>query len=88
MDQLKITTLTSQEFNQDVSKAMRAAKNGPVFVTNRGRISHILLSIEHHRAIIHQSSSIVDKLALPEMDEIEFEPARITGVLWFPADFS
>jgi antitoxin (DNA-binding transcriptional repressor) of toxin-antitoxin stability system len=31
------TTLTSREFNQDTSGAKKAARRGPVFITDRGR---------------------------------------------------
>lgn len=82
------TKLTKREFNQDVSNAMQAAQNGPVFVADRERISYVLLSIEDYQSIIHRSSSIVDRLAMPEADEIEFEPVRASGVLYRPTDFS
>ena len=32
-----ITTLSSRAFNQDASGAKKAANNGPVFITDRGR---------------------------------------------------
>ena len=82
------TKLTKREFNQDVSKAMRAAQKGPVFVTDSDQISYVLLSIKAYQAITDRSSSIADRLAMPEADEIEFEPARATGVLYRPTDFS
>jgi hypothetical protein len=34
---MPITTLTSREFNQDASRAKKAAQQGPVFITDRGR---------------------------------------------------
>jgi len=43
------TTLTSREFNQDTSRAKKAARRGPVFITDRGRPAHLLLSIEEYR---------------------------------------
>lgn len=43
------TTLPSREFNQDMTGAKKAAKNGPVFITDRGRPAHVLLSIETYR---------------------------------------
>ena len=53
---MKITTLTSREFNQDVSKAKRDAAMGPIFITDRGRTAHVLLTIEdsqdHRRTLI------------------------------------
>ena len=36
--------MTSRELNQDVSAAKRAAADGPVVITDRGRPTHVLLS--------------------------------------------
>ena len=88
VDEMAITTLTSREFNQDVSKAKRAARKGPVFVTDRGRVSHVLLNVEDYQAITQEPLSIVEMLAIPEAVEIEFEPARVGDRLYRPADFS
>ena len=38
-----ITTISSRDFNQDVSKAKRAAEAGPVVITDRGRPAFVLL---------------------------------------------
>ena len=48
---MPITKLSSREFNQDTSKAKRAAKKGPVFITDRGRPSHVLLTAEEYERI-------------------------------------
>jgi prevent-host-death family protein len=57
--------ITSREFNQDVSAAKRVARAEPVFVTDRGRPTHVLMSIDQFRALTGQRESIVDLLALP-----------------------
>jgi len=57
--------LTSREFNQDVSQAKRAARVEPVFVTDRGKPTHVLMSIDAFRQLTGQSESIVDLLAMP-----------------------
>jgi PHD/YefM family antitoxin component YafN of YafNO toxin-antitoxin module len=44
-----ITTISSRELNQDVTSAKKAAKSGPVFITDRGKFAHVLLSIEEYR---------------------------------------
>ncbi|MFM7237190.1 MAG: type II toxin-antitoxin system prevent-host-death family antitoxin, partial [Cyanobium sp.] len=41
-------TITSRAFNQDAAGAKRAATRGPVFITDRGRPAHVLLSIEEY----------------------------------------
>lgn len=38
------TTMTSREFNQHTGRAKAAADKGPVFITDRGRPTHVLLS--------------------------------------------
>ncbi|TAH38947.1 MAG: type II toxin-antitoxin system Phd/YefM family antitoxin, partial [Gammaproteobacteria bacterium] len=43
---MTITTLTSRELNQDIARAKRAAKRGPVIITRRGKPEHVLLSVE------------------------------------------
>jgi prevent-host-death family protein len=70
---MAITTLTSREFNQDASRAKKAANNGPVFITDRGRPAHVLLSIEEYRELSAKRQKIGDLLAMPGIEEIEFE---------------
>jgi prevent-host-death family protein len=57
--------LTSREFNQDVSQAKRLARIEPVFVTDRGRPTHVLMSVETYRRLAGQTETIVDLLAMP-----------------------
>ena len=71
---MAITKLSSREFNQDTSRAKRAAKKGPVFITDRGRPSHVLLTAEEYERITSGQKSIADLLAMPEAAEVEFEP--------------
>lgn len=83
-----ITTISSREFNQDVAKAKRDALSGPVFITDRGKVAHVLLSVEEYQKIIDKKGSIVDLLAMPEATEIEFEAPRLDKELYKPADLS
>lgn len=76
---MAITTLSSREFNHDAGRAKKAARRGPVFITDRGRPSHVLLSIEEYEKITGKRESIVDLLAMPHASEIEFEPQRMSG---------
>ena len=83
---MAITTITSRELNQDVTRAKKAAMNGPVFITDRGKSAHVLLSIEEYQRLTRQCRNIADSLAMPGAADIEFEPQRITlGIR--PADF-
>jgi prevent-host-death family protein len=83
-----ITTLSSREFNQDTSQAKKAAKSGPVFITDRGRPAHVLLTIEEYQRVTRSQTSIVELLAMPGVAGIGFEPPRLSGDLYRPADLS
>ncbi|MBS0465236.1 MAG: type II toxin-antitoxin system Phd/YefM family antitoxin, partial [Proteobacteria bacterium] len=60
---MTISTFSSRQFNQDASGAKKAAKKGPVFITDRGRPAHVLLSIEDYRKLTSSPVSIIDLLA-------------------------
>ena len=85
---MAITKLSSREFNQDTSRAKRAAQKGPVFITDRGRPSHVLITAEEYQRITCGQNSIADLLAMPEAAEIEFEPPRLIGDLHEQADLT
>jgi len=71
-----ITTLSSRELNQDVTKAKKATKDGPVFITDRGRPAHVLLSFEEYQRLTRQQRNIADSLAMPGVEDVEFDPPR------------
>ena len=84
---MPVTTLTSREFNQDTSRAKKAANDGPVFITDRGKPAHVLMTIEEYQRLNGQSGSIVEALAAREPDPIDFDPPRLDGRWLRPADF-
>lgn len=57
--------VTAREFNQDISKAKRFAAGEPVFVTDRGRPTHVLLSIAAYRQLSDERHSILDLIGAP-----------------------
>ncbi|MDR8728521.1 type II toxin-antitoxin system Phd/YefM family antitoxin [Burkholderia pseudomultivorans] len=74
---MSITTLSSRELNQDVTKAKKATKDGPVFITDRGRPAHVLLSFEEYQRLTRQRRNIAESLAMPGVEDIEFDPPRV-----------
>lgn len=82
-----MTTISSRKFNQDSSGAKRAALEGPVFITDRGRPAHVLLSIEAYQCLTGRQESILDLLADPEAADVDFTPGRVEGLAG-PADLS
>jgi len=58
------TTVSSREFNQHTNEAKKASKKGPVFITDRGRPEHVLLSYEEYRRLTGADQKIADLLAM------------------------
>ena len=84
---MTITTLSSRELNQDVTRAKKATRTGPVFITDRGKPAHVLLSFEDYQRLTSQRRSIADSLAMPDAADIEFEPQSVS-IESRPADLS
>jgi prevent-host-death family protein len=84
MTQRTVSTFTSRAFNQDASGAKRAAAMGPVFITDRGRPAHVLMTIEDYQRLSGGAVSLAR--ALVQESDVDFEPARLEGGLFKPAD--
>ena len=68
--------IASREFNQDVSQAKRAARLEPVFITDRGKPTHVLMSIDAFRQLTGQTETIIDLLAMPGLTDIDLADSR------------
>ncbi len=77
---MTITTLSSRAFNHDISKAKKAALLGPVFITDRGRPGHVLISFSEYKTLTHEVENIADLLAMPGAAEIELPIAKRTDL--------
>lgn len=86
---MSITTLSSREFNQNASGAKKATRKGPVFITDRGRPAHVLLSIEEYRRITGTGKSLLEALMPdnPEDHDFDFEFPKLDGNWLKPAEF-
>lgn len=85
---MHITTFSSREFNQDAGRAKRASANGPVFITDRGRPAHVLLSITEYRRLLGETTSLLDALAQAGGSDFDFTPPKVSGPVTRPADLS
>ncbi len=83
---MPFTTLSSRKLNQNVSKASTATRAGPVFITDRGKPAHDLPTLKESRQVI-QRWNIADALAMPDGENIEFDPPR-ADLGTKPADLS
>ena len=80
-------SISSRDFNQDVSKAKRASLSGPVFITDRGKTAHVLLNIKEYQKICGNQESIVDLLAMPDVENFNFEVLKVKIDLFKPVEF-
>lgn len=69
--------MPSQRMSQDLTRAMKARKTGPVFITDRGKTTHVLLRIEEYQNLTRRRS-IADSLAMPDVADIELESPRVS----------
>lgn len=71
------TTLSSRDFNQHASEAKRRADKGPVFITDRGRPAHVLLTFADYQRLLGEQGGgrrkIADLLAMPGIESVEFD---------------
>ena len=74
-------TVSSRELNQDIGRAKRAALTEPVFITDRGKPAHVLLSIDEYQRLLGSPRSLTQTLAMPGLTDIDLEmpKARITS---------
>lgn len=78
--------ISSREFNQDTSAAKKAAERGPVYITDRGRLAHVLLTYDAYEQLVGEHR-VLELLAQPAgVEDIEFEAPR-SGDLAAPAAF-
>jgi prevent-host-death family protein len=82
---MTVTTVTSRQFNQDASGAKKAARRGPVFITDRGKPAHVLLTIDDYHRLTGGNISLAAALAQRGESDFEFNPPRVGSVIK-PAD--
>lgn len=80
---MSIHTFSSRDFTRDVSAAKRAAVDGPVFITDRGRPAFALLKIDDYYRIAGESElSLLDVMdGIPGGDDVDFNPRRLNVLI-------
>ncbi|TXJ07440.1 MAG: type II toxin-antitoxin system Phd/YefM family antitoxin [Acinetobacter sp.] len=76
-----MSILSSRDFNQNVSQAKRLSYQEPVFITDRGTPSHVLLSYQQYQRLRQHDQSNAERLGMSAQnlakidDDFEFECA-------------
>ena len=76
---MSIHTFSSRDFTRDVSAAKRAAVDGPVFITDRGRPAYALLKIDDYYRMAGKSApSLLEVMdGILGGEGIDFDPPRL-----------
>ena len=77
---MAVTTLTSREFNQDRARAKRAARLGPVIVTDRGKPDLVLLNYADYQRRLVMQPNLADLLSCPPIADIADPPERVRAI--------
>jgi prevent-host-death family protein len=72
-----VTTVSSRDLNHDVSSAKRAAQDGPVVITDRGKPSHVLMTYDEYQRLTGKRRNLAEALAMPGLSEIDIGPPRV-----------
>lgn len=71
---MRISNFSSREFNRRVAAAKKAASGDDiVYILDRGKPAHVLMSIEKFKGLTGQKLNILQMLAMPEAADIDFE---------------
>ena len=77
-------TISARAFNQDTAGAKRAAAVGPVYITDRGTPTHVLLSVTDYERLIGPKVSVAEAFFWPGAADVELllperriEPERV-----------
>ena len=62
---MQSSTSTLREFERRSARVATAAESGPVYITDRGRPSYVLLSFAHYQELVSPKPGIVEILAGP-----------------------
>ena len=75
---------TSREFNQNVSGVKRAADEGPVVITDRGKPAYVLMRHEEFAKLTSPKKTLAEMLAMPGGDDIDLESEIPPRRIWPP----
>ena len=77
---MSIHTIPSRDFARDVGAAKRAATEGPVFITDRGKPAYALLKIEdYYKLASKKQKSLLEIMDSLPGGDFDFEPPKLTG---------
>lgn len=84
---MSAAALPSKKIDSSLAGLQEKSKQGPVFLQDEYGLSHVLMTITDYERILSGTLNIVEKLWMPGMPDIYFDPPRATESA-YPTDFS
>ena len=73
------TRMSSRAFNQETSRAKKAAERGPVVITDRGRPAHVLLTYQAYEELLG-TRRVIDLLGEPRgIEDVDLQRCDVQG---------
>jgi PHD/YefM family antitoxin component YafN of YafNO toxin-antitoxin module len=85
---MSVTKFSSREFNQDTSGAKKAALKGPVYITDRGKPAHVLLTFDEYLKLTGANISLLEAVAQKDDLDIEFDVPKLGNGIVKQVDLS
>lgn len=79
---------TSRQANHDLARAKRATRHGPVFITDRGRPAHVLMSFAEFQRLAGKKKSLAEALSNPAVAVLDFDIPRLPEWAAKPVDLN
>jgi hypothetical protein len=76
-----MSSMTSRAFNQETGTAKKQAFQGPVFITDRGSPTHVLLTMTDYEKLVSTKPSFLEMIAQKGDADFEFEIPKLSGPL-------
>ncbi len=83
-----MTIISRREFDQTKDRAIEAAADGPVFITDQGQPAYVLMTVDAYHRLSKQATSIGEAFYVPGIDEIEFDIPKLDDTGIKPVDLS
>ncbi len=74
---MTVTTPSGRTFDEDASRAMKAAQNGPILITDRGHPTHVVLTMQEYQHLTSRQMTLIEALAQPDAADFDFDPPRV-----------
>ena len=73
----EIKSVSSTVMRRSIRAIKQMADREPVYITDRGKTTHVLLSYDEYKRLTGTERSAAEILYMPGAADVEFEPPRL-----------